>query len=67
MKDGAMQIAGVIEDLDPRERRRALRTQARARRRLAQGIKLCGAKTRQGRSGARPKRSSARRPKKALS
>ena len=42
---------GSIEDLT-KEQRRALRTRARAQRRIAYGVKLCGAKTRQ--DGGRP-------------
>jgi hypothetical protein len=39
---------GCFEDL-AKEQRRALRTRARMQRKLANGVKLCGAQTRQGR------------------
>jgi hypothetical protein len=41
-------IIGRIDDLT-KEERRALRTRARMQRKLANGVKLCGAKTRLGR------------------
>ena len=41
-------IIGRIDELT-KEERRALRTRARMQRKIAAGIKLCGAKTRQGR------------------
>jgi hypothetical protein len=41
-------IIGRIDDLT-KEERRALRTRARMQRKLANGVKLCGAQTRQGR------------------
>ena len=44
---------GCLEDLAKEQRRalptRALRTRARTQRKLANGVKLCGAQTRQGR------------------
>jgi hypothetical protein len=40
-------IIGRIDDLT-KEERRALRTRARMQRKLANGVKLCGAKTRPG-------------------
>ena len=44
----SLNIIGRLEQLT-REERRALRTQARMLRKLANGIALCGAMTRQGR------------------
>ena len=41
-------ILGRIDELT-KEERRALRTRARMQRKLANGVKLCGARTRQGR------------------
>ena len=41
-------IIGRIDELT-KEERRALRTRARMQRKLANGVKLCGAKTRLGR------------------
>ena len=41
-------ILGRIDELTKQERR-ALRTRARMQRKLANGVKLCGAKTRMGR------------------
>ena len=41
-------ILGRIDELT-KEERRALRTRARMQRKLANGVKLCGAKTRLGR------------------
>jgi hypothetical protein len=41
-------IIGRIDELT-KEERRALRTRARMQRKLANGVKLCGARTRQGR------------------
>jgi hypothetical protein len=41
-------IIGRIDELT-KEERRALRTRARMQRKLANGLKLCGAKTRLGR------------------
>ena len=43
-------IIGRIDELT-KEERRALRTRARMQRKLANGVKLCGAQTRQGRPG----------------
>jgi hypothetical protein len=40
-------IIGRIDELT-KEQRRALRTRARMQRKLANGVKLCGAKTRMG-------------------
>src|SRR5437867_11521452 len=44
-----MKMIGQIEQLS-REERRALRARARLQRKIANGVKLCGAKTRQGRA-----------------
>jgi hypothetical protein len=43
-----MSIIGRIEELTKQERK-ALRMRARLQRKIANGVKLCGAQTRQGR------------------